>query len=251
MIKKIKEDSIATMLIENKTIPESWTNKPTYIKIMKKVLKNEEMKSIAISNIKNNMLREEYNRNLKENLPKIIQQFKAGPSYGYDNDLMTLKDDIKNNVKSEKRFQSLSEEYKDMIKKQNLVIKPPRPDSIKENLKNILDYRRKIANRFKYNNFNIKSSKHSSILPKSRSQIINSIQKSKFNTISIDNKKLKPLNNVKSYIYRNKSNKSNVFNNNAINKSVTKKEYEDKFMITGMNNKKFKDIIIEESVVNS
>ena len=236
------------MLIENKTIPESWTNKPTYIKIMKKVLKNEEMKAIAIANIKNNMKREEYNRNLKENLPKIIQQFKVGSSYGYDNDLMTLKDNKKSNIKSEKRFQSLSEEYKDMIKKQNLVIKPPRPDSIKENLKNILDYRRKIANRFKYNNFNIKSSKNSSILPKSRSQIINSIQKSKFNTISIDNKKLKPLNNVKSYIYRNKS---NAFNNNITNKSVTKKEYEDKFMITGMNNKKFKDIIIEESVVNS
>lgn len=236
------------MLIENKTIPESWTNKPTYKKIMKKVLKNEEMKAIAIANIKNNIMREEYNRNLKGNLPKIIQQFKVGSSYGYDNDLMTLKDNKKSNVKSEKRFQSLSEEYKDMIKKQNLVIEPPRPDSIKENLKNILDYRRKIANRFKYNNFNIKSCKHNSILPKSRSQIINSIQNSKFNTISIDNKKLKPLNNVKSYIYRNKS---NVFNNNATNKTVTKKEYEDKFMITGMNNKKFKDIIIEESVVNS
>ena len=234
------------MLIENKTIPEAWSNKPSFMKIMKKVLKNEEMKAIAFANIKYNIKKEEYNRNLKENLPKIMQKFKGNSSYEYDNDLMTLVENKKNNIKSTKRFQSLNEEYNDMIKKQNKVIEPPRPDSIKENLKNILDYRRKMANRFKYNN--LKSSKYNSVLPKSRSQIINIFQNSQFNTIStVDNKKLKPVNNIKSYIYRNKS---NIFNNNSVSKNIIKKEYEDKFMITGMNNKNFKEPIIEKNVIS-
>jgi hypothetical protein len=233
------------MIIENKTIPQSWTNKPTYMKIMRKVLKNEDMKGIAVSNIKNNIIKAEYNRNLKENLPKILQK---NSSFEFDNDLMTLVANKKYNIKSTKRFQNINEEYKEMIKKQNIKCEAPRPDSIKENLKNILDYRKKMATRFKYNNSNIKINKHNYILPKSRSQILNSFQKYKLNTISTsDHKTLKETNNIKSYIYRNKS---KIFDNNLTNKEKTIKEYEDKFMITGMNNKQFKDTIIEENVGN-
>ena len=65
------------MIIENRPIPEIWKNKPTYLKVLKKVLKNEDMKNIAVSNIKNNILKEEYNNNLKENLPKILEKFKS------------------------------------------------------------------------------------------------------------------------------------------------------------------------------
>lgn len=231
------------MLIENQSIPESWTNKPSYLKIMKNILKNEEMKTIAITNLNNNMLKEEYNKKLKENFPKIIEKYKANSPFEYDNDLMTLVNNKKSNAKNSKRFQSINEEYKDMIKRQNIRIEPLRPDSIKYNIKNILEYRKKIALRFKYNIYNIKSEKHN-LLPKSRSQIINSIHNSKYNTLSTnDNNPIKGVNNIKSYNYRNRNKQ---FNKNLTYKDKVRKEYEDKFMITGMNNKQFKDSIIEE-----
>ena len=228
------------MIIENKEIPEIWRNKPKYLKILKKVLKNEDIKNIAVNNMKNNIIKEEYNKQLKENYPKIIEKFKNNSKYEFDNDLMTLVSNRKNIIKNAKRFKSLNEEYNDIIKKQNLKIELPRPDSIKENLKNILEYRKKLALRFKFNNINFKNSKFNSALQISKSQVFNSIQNSKYNTISTnnDNKTIRGLNNINSYNYRN--------NNNVINKSKTIKEYEDKFMITGMNNKQFKDNIIEE-----
>ena len=251
-INKIKEDSISTMIIENKPIPEKWKNKPSYLKIMKKVLKNEDMKTIAVTNMKNNIIKAEYNKNLKDNLPKIMDKFKVNSSYEYDNDLMTLVNSRRSNIKKDKRFQSIHEEYKDMIKKQNLKIEPPRPDSLRENLKNIVEYRKKMALRFKYNNYNIKidKGKNNSLLPKSRSQILNSKQSLKYNTISTsDNKSIKDNSNNKNYIFRNRS---NFLKNNLSNKEKNSKEYEDKFMITGMNNKKFKDtIIIEEEPISN
>ena len=237
------------MIIENRPIPEIWKNKPTYLKVLKKVLKNEDMKNIAVSNIKNNILKEEYNNNLKENFPKILEKFKSNSKYEYDNDLMTLVNNRKSNIKTTKRYKSLNEEYNDMIKKQNIKIELPRPDSIKENLKNILDYRKKLALRFKYNNDNMKKYKLNSALHISRSQVWNSVQRSKYNTISTsndnNNKPIKGYNNIYSYNHKN-ANDLNILENNLINKNKTIKEYEDKFMITGMNNKQFKSDIIEE-----
>lgn len=231
------------MLIENKPIPESWTNKPSYSKIITNILKNEDMKTIAVTNLKNNMLKEEYNKKLKENFPKIINKYKANSPYEFDNDLMTLIKNKKNNDKSSKRFQSINEEYKEMIKKQNIIIEPYRPDSIKDNIKNILEYRKKIALKFKYNNYKIKREKKK-LLPKSRSQIINSIQNSKYNTLSTsDNNSSKGINNINSYNYRSRNKQ---LNNNLTYKEKVRKEFEDKFMITGMNNKQFKESIIEE-----
>ena len=251
-INRIKEDSISTMIIENKQIPEKWKNKPSYLKIMKKVLKNEDMKTIAVENMKNNIIKAEYNKNLKENLPKILEQFKVKSSYEYDNDLMTLVNNRKSDIKKAKRFKSINEEYKDMIKRQNFKIEPPRPDSLRENLKNIVEYRKKMALRFKYNNFNPKIGINNSVLPKSRSQIINSNQnlKYKYNTISTsDNKSIKDNSKNKNYIFRNRS---NFLKNNLSSKEKHNKEYEDKFMITGMNNKNFKDTtIIEEETINN
>ena len=237
------------MIIENRPIPEIWKNKPTYLKVLKKVLKNEDMKNIAVSNIKNNILKEEYNNNLKENLEKILEKFKSNSKYEYDNDLMTLVNNRKSNIKTTKRYKSLNEEYNNIIKKQNIKIELPRPDSIKENLKNILDYRKKLALRFKYNNDNMKNYKLNSALHISRSQVWNSVQRSKYNTISTsndnNNKPIKGYNNIYSYNHKN-SNDLNILENNLINKNKTIKEYEDKFMITGMNNKQFKSDIIEE-----
>ena len=240
------------MIIENKPVPEKWKSRPSYLKIMKKVLKNEDMKTIAVTNMKNNIIKAEYNKNLQENLPKIIDKFKVKSSYEYDNDLMTLVNNRRSNIKKEKRFKSINEEYKDMIKKQNLKVEHPKPDSLRENLKNIVEYRKKLALRFKYNNYNIKIGKNKSALPKSRSQIINSNKslKYKYNTISTsDNKSIKDNSNNKNYIFKNRT---NFLKNSLSHKEEHSKEYEDKFMITGMNNKQFKDTtIIEEEPINN
>lgn len=230
------------MIIENKPIPEIWRNKPTYLKILKKVLKNDDMKNIAIMNSKNNLLKEDYNNHLKQIFPKILEKYKANSKYEYDNDLMTLANNKRNKIKNVKGYKSLNEEYNGIIKNQNVKVELPRPDSIKENLKNILDYRKKLALRFNYNNYNIKNNKINSAIHISRSQVWNSIQNSKYNTISTsnDNRTVNGLNNI--YNYNDRNNK----NNNLNKKNIIIKEYEDKFMITGMNNKQFKDVIIEE-----
>lgn len=238
------------MVIENRPIPKVWTNKPTYLKILKKVLKNEEMKNIAFENLKNNFHKEKYNNQLKENLPKILDKCKSSSSYEYDNDLMTLVDSKKSKVKATKRFKSLEEEYNDMIKKQNTIIEPPKPDSIKCNLKNILDYRKKIALRFKYNNYNQNNNNLNMAIHKSKSQIINPKESMNYDTASTgnDNKKTIDIKKIINYSYRNNS---KYLKNNFTTKEKTIKEYEEIFMITGMNNKKFKDNnIIKEKNIN-
>ena len=111
------------------------------------------MKSVVLTNLKNNVLKEEYNQKLKENLPRILNKYKSTGKFEYDNDLLTLASHKRENeINNIKRYKNLNEEYKDMIRKQNIKVEPYKPDSIKENLKNILDYRKKIALRFKYDN---------------------------------------------------------------------------------------------------
>jgi hypothetical protein len=82
-------------------------------------------------------------------------------------------------------------------------------------------------------------------IQKSKSQILNSIKNSKYNTVSTshDNKSLK---NIKNPDYMKFRNNSGVFKNSP-GKNHIIKEYEEIFMITGMNNKKYKDTIIEEN----
>jgi hypothetical protein len=214
---------------------------------MKKILKNEDMKSVVLTNLKNNVLKEEYNQKLKENLPRILNKYKSSGKFEYDNDLLTLASHKRSNkINNIKRYKNLNEEYKDMIRKQNIKVEVYRPDSIKENLKNILDYRKQIALRFKYDNDNIqKNNKMNLAIQKSKSQILNSIKNSKYNTVSTshDNKSLK---NIKSPDYMKFRNNSGVFKNSQ-GKNHIIKEYEEIFMITGMNNKKYKDTIIEEN----
>ena len=217
---------------------------------MKKILKNEDMKSVVLTNLKNNILKEEYNQKLKENLPRILNKYKSSGKFEYDNDLLTLASHKRNNeINNIKRYKNLNEEYKDMIRKQNIKVEAYRPDSIKENLKNILDYRKQIALRFKYDNDNIqKNNKMNLAIPKSRSQILKSIKNSKYNTVSTshDNKSLKNIKNIKNPDYMKFRNNSDVFKNYSQDKNHVVKEYEEIFMITGMNNKKYKDTIIEE-----
>ena len=212
------------MILENKKIPESWTHKSSHHIILKKLFKsNLELKKIAITNQQNNELREIYNNKLRESLPNIINEYKSNNKFGYDNDLITLINNKKRMKKmiSIPRMKNLNEEFKDMIKKQNLKIVISKPDSIKENLNNILDYRKKMALRFRYNKIKYKDKNIQMI--KSKSQIIN-------------------LPSINGYMNKHYQ----------LNKNI--KEYEDKFMITGMNNKKFKNndnnIIIEESIEN-
>ena len=216
---------------------------------MKKILKNEDMKSVVLTNLKNNVLKEEYNQKLKENLPRILNKYKSSGKFEYDNDLLTLASHKRSNeINNIKRYKNLNEEYKDMIRKQNIKVEAYRPDSIKENLKNILDYRKQIALRFKYDNDNIQKNKMNLAIPKSRSQILKSIKNSKYNTVSTshDNKSLKNIKNIKNPDYMKFRNNSSVFKNYSQDKNHFSKEYEEIFMITGMNNKKYKDNIIEE-----
>ena len=237
-INKIKEDSISTMIFENKKIPETWTRKSSYLKILKKIFKNnDEIVKVAVSNTKNNEQREIYNQKLKENLPLLNSQYTVGNTFEYDNDLITLvnsRKKMKNLIKVPK-IRSLNEEFKDMMKRQNnkkIVIS--RPDSIKQNLNNILNYRKNIALRFKYNRIKLKN-EFNSQLTKSKSQILNSVNRSK-------------------QMLFNK----NLFNLDLVGENagnVYKKDYEDKLMITGMNNKKYKNVdenkIIEEYSENN
>ena len=225
-LNKIKEDSISTLIIENKKIPKTWSNKSSYLKILKKILdNNDEMKQITLANQKYNQQRELYNSKLKENLP-LLQHSKSAieNSFGYDNDLLTLVNNKRNMKKviNVPKIKSINEEYKLLVKKLNKKITTPKPDSLRNNLKNILEYRKKIALRFKYNHKKFKD-KQISQITKSKSQIINSLNKYK-----IINDEIKQY-EINAY----------------------EKEYEDKLMITGMNNKKFKnfenDIILEES----
>ena len=249
-INKIKEETISTLLIENRSLPETWTYNKSHHKIMKKILKNEDMKSVVLTNLKNNALKEEYNQKLKDNLPKILNKYKSNGKFEYDNDLLTLASHKRENeINNIKRYKNLNEEYKDMIRKQNIIVEAYRPDSIKENLKNILDYRKKIALRFKYDNDDImKNNKMNLAIQKSKSQILNSIKNSKYNTVSTshDNKSLKNIKNTKNPDYMKFRNNSGVFKNSQVKNHIIK-EYEEIFMITGMNNKKYKDTIIEEN----
>ena len=226
-IYKIKEDAISMMILENKKIPPIWTKKNSYLKILKKIFNNnDEMKSIAITNQKNNEQREIYNQKLKDNFRSIKIKNKPSSIFLFDNDLATLmksKRKMKKLIKIPK-IRTLNEEYQELISKQNIKIETPKPDMIKKNLKNIFNYRKNIALRFKYNSIKFKGNLNP-LLIKSKSQIINSLNK-----INIKNK--------------------GIFKDNSWYEN--NKEYEDKLMLTGMNNKKFKnlanDIIVEEKM---
>ena len=183
------------------------------------------MKQITISNQKYNQQKELYNSKLKENLP-LLQHSKSTieNSFGYDNDLLTLVNNKRNMKKIiiSPKIKSINEEYKLLVKQLNKKVVTPKPDSLRNNLKNILEYGKKIANRFKYYNKKFKNKQNSQVA-KSKSQIIDSLNKYKI--INDEIKKYE----INAY----------------------EKEYEDKLMITGMNNKKYKnfqnDIILEES----
>ena len=65
------------MIYENKKIPPIWTRKSSYLKILKNVFHNNyEIRQIALTNERNNELREIYNKKLKENLLLLKKQNK-------------------------------------------------------------------------------------------------------------------------------------------------------------------------------
>ena len=198
------------MIYENKKIPSIWTRKASYFKILKNVFDNNyEIQQIALTNEKNNELREIYNKKLKDNLILFRRQNANENLFGYDTELNTLINN-QNKLKHFKKIskmKSLNEEFKEIIKKQNLKVPLSKPDSIKQNLNNILSYRKKIAARFKYNKINIKNKS----------------------------------NQLKQLIMNKKNENENLPHVNDNDENINKKEYEDKLMITGMNNKKYKD----------
>ena len=221
------------MIYENKKIPPLWTRKSSYLKILKNVFHNNyEIRQIALTNERNNELREIYNKKLKENLLLLKNQNKKENPLGYDSELTNLINTQKRlkRLKQTTKIKSIHEEIKEMLIKQTLKVPLSKPDSIKQNLNNILSYRKKIAARFKYNKFKFKKKINLQLL-KSKSQIINS----KINP----NQLIMAKNNENEYL------------DNVNDESINKKEYEDKLMITGMNNKKYKNVeddkIIEES----
>ena len=222
------------MIYENKKIPPIWTRKSSYLKILKNVFHNNyEIRQIALTNERNNELREIYNKKLKENLLLLKKQNKKENPLGYDSELTNLINNQKRlkRLKQTTKIKSIHEEIKEMLIKQTLKVPLSKPDSIKQNLNNILSYRKKIAERFKYNKFKFKKKINLQLL-KSKSQIINS----KINP----NQLIMAKNNENEYL------------DNVNDESINKKEYEDKLMITGMNNKKYKNVeddkIIEENI---
>ena len=221
------------MIYENKKIPPIWTRKSSYLKILKNVFHNNyEIRQIALTNERNNELREIYNKKLKENLLLLKKQNKKENPLGYDSELTNLINNQKRlkRLKQTTKIKSIHEEIKEMLIKQTLKVPLSKPDSIKQNLNNILSYRKKIAARFKYNKFKFKKKINLQLL-KSKSQILNSKIKK--------NQLIMAKNNENEYL------------DNVNDESINKKEYEDKLMITGMNNKKYKNVeddkIIEES----
>ena len=222
------------MIYENKKIPPIWTRKSSYLKILKNVFHNNyEIRQIALTNERNNELREIYNKKLKENLLLLKNQNKKENPLGYDSELTNLINNQKRlkRLKQTTKIKSIHEEIKEMLIKQTLKVPLSKPDSIKQNLNNILSYRKKIAARFKYNKFKFKKKINLQLL-KSKSQILNS----KIN----QNQLIMAKNNENEYL------------DNVNDESINKKEYEDKLMITGMNNKKYKNVeddkIIEENI---
>ena len=222
------------MIYENKKIPPIWTRKSSYLKILKNVFHNNyEIRQIALTNERNNELREIYNKKLKENLLLYKKQNKKENPLGYDSELTKLINNQKRlkRLKQTTKIKSIHEEIKEMLIKQTLKVPLSKPDSIKQNLNNILSYRKKIAARFKYNKFKFKKKINLQLL-KSKSQILNS----KIN----QNQLIMAKNNENEYL------------DNVNDESINKKEYEDKLMITGMNNKKYKNVdddkIIEENI---
>ena len=222
------------MIYENKKIPPIWTRKSSYLKILKNVFHNNyEIRQIALTNERNNELREIYNKKLKENLLLLKKQNKKENPLGYDSELTKLINNQKRlkRLKQTTKIKSIHEEIKEMLIKQTLKVPLSKPDSIKQNLNNILSYRKKIAARFKYNKFKFKKKINLQLL-KSKSQILNS----KINK----NQLIMAKNNENEYL------------DNVNDESINKKEYEDKLMITGMNNKKYKNVeddkIIEENI---
>ena len=222
------------MIYENKKIPPIWTRKSSYLKILKNVFHNNyEIRQIALTNERNNELREIYNKKLKENLLLLKKQNKKENPLGYDSELTNLINNQKRlkRLKQTTKIKSIHEEIKEMLIKQTLKVPLSKPDSIKQNLNNILSYRKKIAARFKYNKFKFKKKINLQLL-KSKSQILNS----KIN----QNQLIMAKNNENEYL------------DNVNDESINKKEYEDKLMITGMNNKKYKNVeddkIIEENI---
>ena len=216
------------MIYENKKIPSIWTRKASYLKILKNVFDNNyEIQQIALTNEKNNELREIYNKKLKDNLILFRRQNANENQFGYDTELNTLINN-QNKLKHFKKIskmKSLNEEFKEIIKKQNLKVPLSKPDSIKQNLNNILSYRKKIAARFKYNKIKLKKRFNLQLL-KSKSQIINIKNKS---------------NQLKQLLMNKKNENEYLPHVNDNDETIHKKEYEDKLMITGMNNKKYKD----------
>ena len=222
------------MIYENKKIPPIWTRKSSYLKILKNVFHNNyEIRQIALINERNNELREIYNKKLKENLLLLKKQNQKENPLGYDSELTNLINNQKRlkRLKQTTKIKSIHEEIKEMLIKQTLKVPLSKPDSIKQNLNNILSYRKKIAARFKYNKFKFKKKINLQLL-KSKSQIINSK--------SNQNQLIMAKNNENEYL------------DNVNDESINKKEYEDKLMITGMNNKKYKNVeddkIIEENI---
>lgn len=237
------KDSISMLLKSNKKIPEIWTKTQCYQKIMKNFLLNENTKKLMIQNMLNNEQRIEYNQKLRQNLPKIIHKTSSYENLAFDHDLIDVIKMKRNRIKESallgRKYKTLNEEYKDIIKEQNEKIVSPKIDSIEYNKNNILEYRKKIALKFKYyyepkNNLifeqeNLKNNKIQSAFVKSKSCV--DINDKDFNIKDISDNGLMKKNIRNPFKIISKIKERNF--------SALKKGNENPFLVTGMNNKKF------------
>ena len=241
------------MLIKgNKKIPEIWTKSQCYGKLMRKFLFNEDIKKIIKQNILNNEQRFEYNKKLKQNLPKIINKSSSYENLAFDSDLIDVMKMKSYRLKESelfcKKFKTLNEEYRDLIKEQNKKNISLGSDSILFNKNNILEYRRKIA--LKYKNYyepknsviseqeNLKNNKIHSEFVKSKS--FSTLEDKNFNKKETNENPFIKKDNCNPFRVISKTKIKNPNSKTKVrNPSAFKKENKNLFLVTGIENKKF------------
>ena len=156
ILSKIKENSIKMMIIENKKLPQIWSNNKNIKTIINKLYQNKELKKLSCDNKKNNKLLEEYNEKLKieenKNRKKInIYEY----NFGYDRNLVShlnfqRKKMLYLNKINNKNERTISDKNNGKIKfkiNKNKLIKNVSFDNLINNkIKNRLNKKLKISN---------------------------------------------------------------------------------------------------------
>lgn len=150
---KIKRDVSTLMLIHNKKLPAVWRNKSgEQEKIIRKILSNENIYELVKESQKNKVLQDLYNAECRRNYSKIMRENeKLTDKFAYDSDLMNVFDRKKMRFDFEHvNRRSLDEEISSELKKSASLPKIIKYDSLEMNKGDVINYRRRLAQRFRY-----------------------------------------------------------------------------------------------------